>query len=301
MAEIESSAELFCRGCGYNLRGIKSRQCPECGVALEWSKLAESRIPWVYRRDLGRINAFALTVWQVVRRPGEVGSEAGREVSYSDAQKFRWVVVILTSIPLWGWVLAYQILWGSNPPGVPSASPVARLMVGMDWTFDLEATFFAGITLRPVPWVAVLLCVIGITGVASYLFHPRSLPVVRQDRAIALSYYANASLALAWLPMGMMVVFVVLHHLDDSGKFEINFVKLRLFGAFAWCSLGLIPLLLLYDNLRLLYGSTGQSLARVAAGLVVLPLFWGGIAVLTLVILPMICGFLRLAFLSYWL
>ena len=38
-----------------------------------------------------------------------------------------------------------------------------------------------------------------VTGVASYWFHPKSIPVVRQNRTIALSYYGCAA-ALVSVP-----------------------------------------------------------------------------------------------------
>ena len=29
------AADLFCPNCGYNLRGIDSERCPECGVVID--------------------------------------------------------------------------------------------------------------------------------------------------------------------------------------------------------------------------------------------------------------------------
>ena len=44
----------FCPDCGYDLRGISSDRCPECGHAVDPTSLAISIIPWTHRRSLGR-------------------------------------------------------------------------------------------------------------------------------------------------------------------------------------------------------------------------------------------------------
>jgi len=49
---------------------------------------------------------------------------------------------------------------------------------------------------RGVEFLAGLLSVVAMTGAASYLFHPRHLPVAEQNRAVALSYYACGPLAM---------------------------------------------------------------------------------------------------------
>ena len=92
--------ELFCPGCGYDLRGLASERCPECGLTIDREAVAASAIPWMHRTRLGRVNAFRRTVWMAIRHPATLARDAARPVSYLDAQKFRWVVVLLGALPL---------------------------------------------------------------------------------------------------------------------------------------------------------------------------------------------------------
>ena len=54
-------------------------------------------------------------------------------------------------------------------------------------------------------WAAIapILLLIVYTGLPSYFFHPRRLPIERQNRAIALSYYGSGP--LAFLPLTVML------------------------------------------------------------------------------------------------
>src|SRR6185312_6595827 len=43
-------------------------------------------------------------------------------------------------------------------------------------------------------------------GAASYFFHPREMSAARQNRAIAISYYAGAPFAWLWVPATMFAI-----------------------------------------------------------------------------------------------
>jgi hypothetical protein len=58
----------------------------------------------------------------------------------------------------------------------------------------------------PVWWICIALFLFGMTGVASYFFHPKSLSIVRQNRALALSYYACGPLAYMPLTIAVLVL-----------------------------------------------------------------------------------------------
>jgi len=57
--------------------------------------------------------------------------------------------------------------------------------------------------------VCVLLFLLAITGVPSYFFHPAHLPIERQNRAVALSYYTSAPLVL--VPCAYVLIAVAAH------------------------------------------------------------------------------------------
>jgi hypothetical protein len=84
-----------------------------------------------------------------------------------------------------------------------------KLGAAMDWG------------MLPVLWLALYVLLVTLTGVQSYFFHPRSIPVVRQNRAVALSYYGCG--AVAWLPVSLasMVMCIVVSNVDFSRKIPL--------------------------------------------------------------------------------
>jgi hypothetical protein len=171
-------ADLYCPECGYNLRGLTSRRCPECGLVLDFIESDTPIIPWERRRELGRFRAYWQTVLMVMFRNKLFCRAAYRSVSYRDAQKFRWVCILHVLIPL-------------------------LLMLPILKAFDAEVLADAvkefGAWFIGVIYICFLLTLLALTGLPSYFFHPKSLSVQQQDRAVALSYYACA--ALAWAPL----------------------------------------------------------------------------------------------------
>ena len=183
-AEDEIRHDLFCQECGYNLRGLISNRCPECGHSLEAMRCDTQRLPWVHRAELGRRRAYWRTVWMVMFRHKRFCEEVARPVDYVDAQRFRWVTVLHVYLPiLAGTLLIYTVAWPKDE----------------FWDQMLRAVW-------PVAALhgCILLFLAAATGVPSYYFHPRDIPVEQQNRAIALSYYACA--ALAWTPLAFVIL-----------------------------------------------------------------------------------------------
>ena len=90
---------LYCPQCGYDLRGIgDTRRCPECGLVIDWDELADSRIPWVHRRHIGRVRAYWRTLWLATVHTKSLSRETFRPVSYADAQRFRFVTSVIAAI-----------------------------------------------------------------------------------------------------------------------------------------------------------------------------------------------------------
>ncbi len=176
---------VLCPECGYDLRGSISPRCSECGHDLAVLRTTESQIPWVHRRQIGRIRAYWRTGWLVTFRNRQFCAEAARPVSYTDAQRFRWVTVMLAYVAILAGKLVYML--GTDEPFGP---------------------------IKTVEWLAVpievgtYLALAALTGIPSYLFHPRRAPLAVQNRAVALSYYACGPLSLlagALLPLAFLV------------------------------------------------------------------------------------------------
>lgn len=177
--------ELVCPGCGYELRGIASDRCPECGLEVDRATMSVSRLPWAHRKQIGRFRAYWRTNLMAIFRPGKIAEEMNRPVSFKDSQRFRRVTVMLAWVPLALWGIGLLI---ANPDilGFPLDHPR-----GLGWWLEAVIVLAAIFS----SWLFLLM----ISGAGSYFFHPRSMPVVRQNRAVALSYYACAPLAWLWL------------------------------------------------------------------------------------------------------
>ena len=176
--------DLFCQHCGYNLRTLTGEKCPECGTTLAGVRATVSQIPWVHRKEIGRVRAYWKTVWMVLFRRKRLAEEMARPVSFSDAQKFRWVTIAAAYLPVLLWNL---ILW------IPRTTcPTDNPIVNFFWTSPAWAA-----TLH----LGAIVFLVAVTGVPSYFFHPRALPVKQQNRAIAMSYYACAPIVFLPLPV----------------------------------------------------------------------------------------------------
>ena len=188
--------DLFCPECGYNLRGIDDiDRCPECGHALDRARLAGSNIPWTHRRDIGVMKAYVRTVAVVIRHPSRVAADVARPVSFDDARLFRRVTVLLAMIgPLavLAWLAVSVVL---DRPITISSTAATDIRLG--WLLEILVV--------PVVIAALYAFLLAAGGVASYFFHPRYLPVERQNRAVALSYYACAPMALTTLSIAAIV------------------------------------------------------------------------------------------------
>jgi hypothetical protein len=204
MTQIDSlhpDAALHCPECGYSLFGIQSAVCPECGVAIDRTNLGVSRIPWTHRQKIGRASAFLRTSWLAMRHPKRLAQEINRPVSFEDARKFRRVCMLMVLIPL---AVAAPIVF-SQIDGMrvwERIAGAASVCVG-GWLY-----------------VAVIM------GWPSMFFHPRAIPILRQNRAIAISYYSAAPLAWSAIPVAIFGLAIWL----DNTTSNSGYWKLILLG-----------------------------------------------------------------------
>ena len=186
-----------CPRCGYDLRGNPSGVCPECGEAFDPRTLetAAADLPWQTSRRLGRVVGFVRTVWRTVARPQEIARQTWRPVSYRQARAFQLACVVLAWLvvapPVCGWLWDLLRAFVADNYGETASLP------GRAADAAVVAAAGAGLFL----WLLTA------TGVASYFFHPARLPAGLQDRAVAVSYYAAAPLALVPLAAACLWVF----------------------------------------------------------------------------------------------
>jgi hypothetical protein len=239
-------------------------------------------------------------VWLVIRRPGVIGQEVHRPVNRRDALQFRSEVVRRALLAVWAAVLGTQLTWGLEPRGLISLEPRWLFTSTLPPTIDLAICYYAGLTLWPMPWIGALACVIAWTGAASYFFDSSSLSPIKRERAVSLSYYASAPLALLLVPMvlfGVMFALYALGVIDESTPLTLD---VQIIIACAWGSLALVILLLYGGTLGVLRRSGDGMGLRTFVAAMGLPAVWLLIAVLFFGIVPALCGFLRMVFYSYW-
>ncbi len=253
--------DLLCPRCGYNLRGLLANRCPECGVGFDRAALTASRIPWVWRRPIGRFRAYWKTVWMVVQHNDRLCDEPALPVSFRDAQRFRWATVMLVYLP----TLAVALL------GYTGHLPDNRLV----------RVLFSDVWRIVGHHLGLLVLLAAGTGVPSYFFHPRSIPVEQQNRAIALSYYTCAPLSWTWvaLPVAILVAWRL--------PIVVGLV-LMLFQ----------PLLWWWYLVRLARRTLREAPGRVVLVAVAVPMAWLAIAALSLVGIPYLVNYFCLVWVS---
>lgn len=263
---------LYCPACMYDLRGLTSDQCPECGVEIDRARLEKSSIPWVHREGLG-LGAFLKTAMVATFKTEYFSMEIARPVSLDDARKFRrrvvWLLTLVGSV--FGMMLALMVedfrdpidLSWAVPPGVTVLS--ALLGAGLIWLF-----------------------LMGWTGLHMVWFHPKALSVEQQNRAVALSHYACAPLLwfiFSLIAIGLAILAGIVA--DRSGIDGLYWVAFA-FGMPGGLSVVLTAAAFLFVCARMAQHTSHRTgLTRLMLWLVlpVLWLLWGG---LVFFVLPMV-------------
>jgi len=101
--------DRFCIACGYNIRGLTSDRCPECGLKV--GGVDESSVPWEGRNRLGLRRAFQRTAWMGTFQTRRLATARSFPVDGRSARAFRLLVSLLAALPpailLWIAIAAY--------------------------------------------------------------------------------------------------------------------------------------------------------------------------------------------------
>jgi hypothetical protein len=292
---VSDDDALRCPACDYDLRALSGDRCPECGLAIDHAALSQSQIPWAHRARIGRFRAYRKTVWMVFRHPKKVAADSSRPVSLDDALAFRRVTVFLAFLPLLGlglwWYFAALQQWlrdrrlgviaeqSSYFTGVHARVPVAPPGLTLGWVMEGVGVAFAACCL----WLFLL----AVTGVASYFFHPPNLSIVRQNRAVALSYYACAPLAWTFLPAFTFTGMILLA-ICDLDSSDTGFRVMVACSIVSYLALGIQLASWWRCSTTLLRHATRCGGVRVAAFALSMPVCGVLLGVLILVVLPLV-------------
>jgi hypothetical protein len=306
-APVAEEQAASCPQCGYDLRGcLDARRCPECGLEIE-PGAPRTRIPWAYRRRIGPAAAYVRTVRLATLHPRRLAAEVERPVAYRDALRFRLLTCLLATLPITALLVGVMAGYGGagfltvlHPDRIRNlmfAGPAA-VEPGTPWAFGAAIPWESGATLPPVLPVALLVAFVLVGGVATYAFHPRRLPQVRQNRAVALGHYASAPLVFAPLPVGAFMVVAVLQQmaLDAPGTgFPRLITLLTVFGCAAAVA---VAFLFLRATLVLLRHAADARLPKLLLMTLVLPVAWTLCAAAALFGIPWLVGLVRLMLVS---
>ncbi len=275
--------EIFCPECDYNLHGLTSERCPECGLLLAFLRESTSQIPWTHRDESGIVRSYGRTVFWVMFRRKRLAVEIARPADYADSQKFRWLTIAIASIAFLAATALF--LWFESETG-------GLTLLHSDGSFT-EGVWIAGFYCLDVPLLFVCL-----TGLTSYFFHPKRLSIELQNRAVALSYYTAAPLALMPLAPIFFAASRIMLRASASHSWvepiETLFLGTAMLWPFALLTKWWLDLVFLA---RRALHFQGRSLLRFYLWL---PLLWLLTAVAILFVLPAIILYVAAFFVSLY-
>ena len=287
-------AELFCPHCNYNLSYTESPRCPECGEPFDPAHLAVSQIPWVHRKQIGRIRAYFRTLRLVALHPKKLSAEISRPPLYPDANRFRWLNILLTLVPIY--FTAYFLLSdGTRPPlalhpDIPDYSVLSidsRLTIWPFYALVDNMYFFAAIF-----GGALALGLIADTALLRWWFW--MFAGERKKRASTLACYLTAG--LPFLAITACIDGFVAAYFDPR---PTDFLTMLAVLLPVYLLNGLVPIWILSSTLRLFHRTTGSSVFKTTFTAVALPITAAILLPVTALLLDYLAGFFAFVYAGF--
>ncbi|MEM9913614.1 MAG: hypothetical protein AAF911_01480 [Planctomycetota bacterium] len=178
---------VYCPFCDYDMRSRFGRACPECGEVVDEMAMCRARVPWANRREIGWFAGVWRTFRGVTFSSKKFGRAVSQPVDLREALRFRRLVVAV----VWLTIVASLV-------GLILTEVIDLLDDYWFEQFALGWKLAGGVGVGAVLWAWLYAC----TGLHTYWFHPKKLSIERQNRAVALGYYACAPLLI--LPLAML-------------------------------------------------------------------------------------------------
>jgi len=95
-----AEGERTCLRCGYDLRAMVERRCPECGLPFDPDAPPPPAVPWSRRNQIGFLRAYYGTVLLVVAHPRTFAEQAWRRtmLDWDEGESFRRTTVVLAAL-----------------------------------------------------------------------------------------------------------------------------------------------------------------------------------------------------------
>jgi len=190
------------------------------------------------------------------------GEEMARSVSSQDTQRFRWVTIAFLAVSSLAVIVAAYLCLPHSP-----------------FMSDLATEAYEAIWPAAIGYLVFILFLIAATGLPSYFFHPREVPVIQQNRAVALSYYACGPLSF----LGVACLSLVIAVLPVIGDYKLSFfftltaVVLPVGAVVPWW----------LDLIHLCRRLLPQRPARAVAVAIIVPVLWVSLGVALFLVVPL--------------
>jgi hypothetical protein len=291
ISDMNPDADLFCPACTYNLRGTTSERCPECGVTFDRAKLAISQIPWVHRKEIGRIRAYWRTLWMATFRPKRIAQDMAAPVNYQDGRRFAYISIIITVLLMAPIIFLSASSHLSEWDSRGDRPTIASDPIGTPIIAGEEFIWFRALNL-----LCVCLVLVISLRMAQSFFRPRRLSTIQQNRAAALSQYGSAPLVWIGLTFGLLAT---INQVDT--KYDIPYSRSLdnyLVIAFS-LAMGATTFLWITSFCLLLYRTTHCGLGRIAVFILgYAACLW--LSTVLAFFLLFTCGFISFMFVSFF-
>jgi hypothetical protein len=286
---------MYCPGCGYDLRGLSSTRCPECGLTI--NAVHAGIIPWERRKGIGYFPSFFRTLVIATFGPTRLARAAGAPIDLRSARLFRWIVRALVIPPILT-LFALTVYRHGGPDCL-------AIVHGIDgpaqaWGPFLQPFFLwtVGATFWPTLPVGLIMSVVLATGISHWLFM-KQLDPMRRNRAMTFSFYLCAPLGWTLIPCLVFSAAMVLSDSDWVGASKTIHAMAQGCGLVGILSVFVLLLATVNSARAINVATQCGSLGSLAVG--------AGIAaqalaslVICLGLFPMTVGLFRLMISSLW-
>ena len=145
---------LLCPRCGYDLRGTTSGVCSECGRPFTRELLLAQTLPWLRRRNIGRVRAFVKTVLLATLNGRAWHQQMLLPLELREAARFFWASGVILLLFAMGGVAFFLWTVGLGPFLLDTRD------AGIPWMFEPRMLWSVGMTRWPALFVYVTLLVV---------------------------------------------------------------------------------------------------------------------------------------------